>query len=201
MDAQLQNDILVCLDRCQFLFSRILKADFQALKNSASAVEEAQSLLLKAGFQPTPVFSDDELAEEQDNEVMNRLEVEEAKPRHMGQDRVEADKVEMQGRALDSREATLEDVMAFVVRCQTLIDNYMQQSFPNNAREVLTVKKGSRYFRIFKGGSAYAFIDRFNGDVLKPATYKAPARHSRGNIFDENQGMKFMGPYGPAYLR
>lgn len=45
------------------------------------------------------------------------------------------------------------------------------------------------------------------GDVLKPATYKAPAKHARGNIFDEHNGL--MGSdgktpiqwTGPHYLK
>lgn len=45
----------------------------------------------------------------------------------------------------------------------------------------------------------YCFIDRNNGDILKPATYTVPARGSRGNIFDADHGMKRMGPHGPAY--
>lgn len=45
----------------------------------------------------------------------------------------------------------------------------------------------------------YCFIDRSNGDILKPATYTTPAKGARGNIFDEHNGMKRMGPYGPEY--
>lgn len=28
------------------------------------------------------------------------------------------------------------------------------------------------------------------GDVMRPATYKKPAKHARGNIFDEHNGLK-----------
>jgi hypothetical protein len=38
------------------------------------------------------------------------------------------------------------------------------------------------------------------GDVLKAASYKKPAKHARGNIFDDDNGLKNVGPYGPAYL-
>jgi hypothetical protein len=37
--------------------------------------------------------------------------------------------------------------------------------------------------------------------VLKPAGWKTPAKHARGNIFDDRNGLKHMGMYGPAYLR
>lgn len=49
--------------------------------------------------------------------------------------------------------------------------------------------------------SVWCFINKENGDVLKAASWKAPAKHARGNIFDKDNGLKFIGPYGPAYLR
>jgi hypothetical protein len=39
------------------------------------------------------------------------------------------------------------------------------------------------------------------GDVLKPATYKAPAKHARGNVFDANNGLGTVEWTGPGYLR
>jgi hypothetical protein len=82
-----------------------------------------------------------------------------------------------------------------------ICDTYMAKNFPNNPKDVMAFSEGRRYIRITRGGSAHAFIDRKNGDVLKPASWKAPAKHARGNIFDVDNGLKFMGPYGPAYLR
>ena len=55
--------------------------------------------------------------------------------------------------------------------------------------------------RGFDGSSAWAFVDIKTGDVLKPASWKAPAKHARGNIFDKSNGLGSIGPYGPAYLR
>ena len=66
-------------------------------------------------------------------------------------------------------------------------------------------ERGKRYIRIAQARgpqrSAWAFIDTTNGDVLKPASWNAPAKHARGNIFDAFNGMKYVGPYGPAYLK
>ena len=39
------------------------------------------------------------------------------------------------------------------------------------------------------------------GDVMKPATWKAPAKHARGNIYDENNGLASCNSYGPGYLK
>ena len=68
-------------------------------------------------------------------------------------------------------------------------------------------QRGKRYVKVItveqprgQDGSVHSFIDT-NGDVLKPASWSRPAKHARGNIFDEHNGLKDMGPYGPAYLR
>jgi len=73
--------------------------------------------------------------------------------------------------------------------------------------KILTVKKGRKYWKVIDtpkdgvGGSVWAFINTLNGDVLKPASFKAPAKKARGNIFDDKKGLGSIGPYGPAYLR
>lgn len=67
---------------------------------------------------------------------------------------------------------------------------------------------GAKYIRILEkrsandeGGSAYAFLDA-EGNIYKPASWKAPAKHIRGSIFDENYSIgKAFGRYGVAYLR
>lgn len=79
--------------------------------------------------------------------------------------------------------------------------DYMAASFPSLPVPAMTVTFGPRYIRVMRDNSAHAFIDRTTGDVLKPASWRAPAKHARGNIFDPSNGMGSMGPYGPAYLR
>src|ERR1700675_4550764 len=85
---------------------------------------------------------------------------------------------------------------AKVVAMQT---EYMTKTFPSLQIPKMEIKDGGRYIRIFKDSSAHVFIDKTNGDVLKPATWAAPAKHARGNLFDASNGMGWMGPYGPAY--
>jgi hypothetical protein len=71
----------------------------------------------------------------------------------------------------------------------------------------LVVKKGKKYIKVISeacfGSSkcVWAFIDTTNGNVLKPASYKAPAKHARGNLFDEFNGLGSITPYGPSYMR
>lgn len=64
---------------------------------------------------------------------------------------------------------------------------------------------GKRYVRILHvthgQRSAYAFIELETGDILKPAGYKGPAKHARGNIFADDHGLSCCGRYSVAYLR
>jgi len=63
--------------------------------------------------------------------------------------------------------------------------------------------KGIKYVRIVQQTgsqiSVYAFIDKSNGDVLMPASWSAPAKHARGNIYQiGNEGAE---RFGVHYLR
>lgn len=95
----------------------------------------------------------------------------------------------------------------FVEGCQNIHTDYMACEFPNMAPDEITSKIGKRYAKIIRthvannGRSVHCFVDITNGDVLKAASWKAPAKHARGNIFDEHDGLKNMNEYGPAYLR
>lgn len=86
---------------------------------------------------------------------------------------------------------------------------------------VLEAEDGLKFIRIVSkrgdggpGRSAWAFVaksDGFNkqlgswqkGDIFKPATFKAPAKHARGNIFDLSNGptCNITQWTGPNYLR
>lgn len=73
--------------------------------------------------------------------------------------------------------------------------------------EPIVLEVGSKYLRLWNGTSCWGFIARKDGmlkgnpikcgDLLKPASWKAPAKHARGNIID---GTAKWGVYGPEYL-
>lgn len=72
----------------------------------------------------------------------------------------------------------------------------------------LHTTEGGRFITVWRRdtpavgkGSSHAFIDKTTGDILKPATWRAPAKHARGNLFDDRGGLGQMGVYGPAYLK
>jgi hypothetical protein len=99
--------------------------------------------------------------------------------------------------------------------CQSMIDAYMSTSFPSLNRPVLEIEEGNKFIKVVKVGHqriVYAFVAKNSfttktfgtvnaGDIYKPATYKAPAKHARGSILDATNGMSRMNSYGPEYLR
>jgi hypothetical protein len=82
-----------------------------------------------------------------------------------------------------------------------ITNDYMAKQYPTLPKKEFSYTVGKRYIRVVSEGSAHSFVDLTDGSVLKPAGFKTPAKHARGNIFDENNGLGSMGPYGPAYLR
>ena len=91
---------------------------------------------------------------------------------------------------------------------QERIDAEFAHSYPNSTPPLLEIEQGPRYVRVVRadqGGSAarsaHAFIDKITGDVLKPASWKTPAKWARGNIFDEKGGLGWMsGASAPASI-
>jgi len=85
-------------------------------------------------------------------------------------------------------------------------DYYVKADMPSQYKEVI-VEVGNKFIRIWHGTSCWGFISRVDGDLkgapikkgdlLKCATWKAPAKHARGNIID---GTAKYGVYGPEYL-
>jgi hypothetical protein len=96
----------------------------------------------------------------------------------------------------------------FVKGCQELSNKDILGSEWEN---ILTVVEGKRYAKIirtnfFKGqksqSSVHCFVDMNNGDIVRAASYKAPAKNGvRGNIFKENLGLDCMSQYGTKNLR
>ena len=102
-----------------------------------------------------------------------------------------------------------EDTDLFYVwlrNCQGVLDKFFDSNnTPLTLRDKLSADEGNRFIRIWKVGSAqrsaWAFIDKTNLDVLKPASWKAPAKGARGNLKDSSGGMSRIQWTGPMYLR
>ena len=83
---------------------------------------------------------------------------------------------------------------------------YWDANFNYKPYEPLTYTKGRNYVKIIDGTSVWAFVamkdnpkkGELMGDLLRPAGFNSPAKHSRGNIFN---GTAKWGFYGPSYLK
>lgn len=96
---------------------------------------------------------------------------------------------------------------SFLKGAQAKIDDNYKIHYQNLKPDKLVAKEGPRYIKIVtkhmsgSGESAWAFIDKGTGQIYKPASWKAPAKHARGSIFDQDNGMRSITAYGPHYLR
>lgn len=75
------------------------------------------------------------------------------------------------------------------------------------ANPQLSTETGRRYVRIVRtlyrdptNRSVFCFVDTTNGNVLKAAGWKAPAKHARGNIYADDNGAGAVNAYGARYL-
>lgn len=83
---------------------------------------------------------------------------------------------------------------------------YWDANFTYKEYEPLTYTKGRNYVKILDSSSVWGFVSMKDnpkkgevmGDLLKPASWNSPAKHSRGNIF---KGTDEWGYYGPNYLK
>lgn len=98
-------------------------------------------------------------------------------------------------------------VAEFVENVNSKIEEYYNKSLSSLTPPKLEVEIGNKFIKLISGSSVWGFISRVDGelkgalikkgDLLKPASWKAPAKHSRGNIID---GTARWGVYGPEYL-
>ena len=73
----------------------------------------------------------------------------------------------------------------------------------------LSLKVGRKFIKVVNGTSVWGFVAKVDGvhkgvpmlkgDILKAATWSAPAKHSRGSIFDSEMHKSFSWT-GPNYL-
>jgi hypothetical protein len=99
-------------------------------------------------------------------------------------------------------------VRSFVEKVEKLRLDYYTASLPSLPIAPIKVDVGNKFIRLWADNSCWGFISRVDGmlkgapirkgDLLKPATFKSPAKHSRGNIMD---GTAQYGVYSPSYMK
>lgn len=104
---------------------------------------------------------------------------------------------------MSSCTVTTPEFVAFLAGVKKVSDDYMDRVFPTLEKPQFEASQGGRYIKIISFRSSqrcvHCFVDTTNGDVLKSASWKAPAKGARGNIFDAANGLGRMGPYGAEY--
>lgn len=86
-------------------------------------------------------------------------------------------------------------------RAQAIVNEHHEKMGFNSTPETLSIDpKGKKYIRIVRSdNSVHCFIDKSNGNVLKAATWRAPAPHARGSIY--TIGKEGVSAYGAHYLK
>lgn len=91
---------------------------------------------------------------------------------------------------------------SWLAKAQEIVSQHTRENFPNLPIPTLEIAGGKKFIKISKtdgaGRSVYAFVEVATGDVLKAASWAAPAKGARGNIYTDKLGV---GPYGADYLR
>ena len=92
-----------------------------------------------------------------------------------------------------------ESIINFVeVELQDNVTSYYTKNYPSLAIPKMEVSFGQKYAKVINNTSVWGFVDLSNGDLLKAASWRTPAKHSRGNILN---GTAQYNVYGPAYLK
>ena len=88
----------------------------------------------------------------------------------------------------------------YVEKVRNVVKGYYEAHFPNLTVPPIEVHPGRRYMKVVKDlgnqKTVHSFVDTTNGDVLKPATWRSPAKHARGNIYSDGGGQEAMAPDG-----
>ena len=107
------------------------------------------------------------------------------------------------------RRETMAKIDEFVKHLKERDDARLRRHFPDSfgiLENRFYVDKGARkYARIVSEStrgtnrSVFLFVEIATGNILKAASWKAPAKHARGNIFESFD--KGVGDFGAAYIR
>lgn len=101
----------------------------------------------------------------------------------------------------------LENLQKFIAEVQGKVTNYYATNFSNLEVPTIRMGEGKKFWKIFRESrnerSVFAFIDKETGNIFKPARWNAPAKHVRGNINSDQNGLEAVSADGQyiIYLR
>ena len=112
-----------------------------------------------------------------------------------------------------TEKTTTKNGLSFDEAMNNLLDkiqeDYAKLGMTHRTSLDLSLKVGRKFIKVVEGTRVWGFIAKENGvhkgevmlkgDILKAATWRAPAKHSRGNIFQKEFHKSFSWT-GPNYL-
>ena len=117
------------------------------------------------------------------------------------------------GNTTKTEKTTTKNGLSFDTAVDTLLVK-IQEAYDNwskfNTKTLdLTLKPGRKFIKVVEGNRVWGFVAKVDGthkgvpmlkgDILKAAGWSAPAKHSRGSIFDKEMHKSFSWT-GPNYL-
>ena len=100
----------------------------------------------------------------------------------------------------------LQRIQEFGVALEAFIASEYNAKFKNVQAPKIELEVAAKYVKVVRveqgnSRSVHSFIVKENGDILKAAGWKAPAKHVRGNVFDDNFSIGAgVNAYGARYL-
>ena len=98
---------------------------------------------------------------------------------------------------------------AMDVLLEKIQEDYSKLGMTHRTSLDLELRPGRKFIKVVEGSRVWGFIAKVDGihkgipmlkgDILKAATWSAPAKHSRGSIFDKEMHKSFSWT-GPNYL-
>ncbi len=96
---------------------------------------------------------------------------------------------------------TRDRFVGYIEKLNENLAAYYEGKFTHVKTPEVTVEFGRKYAKVIVGDSVHTFVNITTGEILKAASYKAPAKNGvRGSIFAEDFGMSCVGPYGALYV-
>jgi hypothetical protein len=92
-----------------------------------------------------------------------------------------------------------EAIVNYVKVVQKLHEKVFAQCYPSLNVPSIEIAGGRKYIKVVRKDNqtcVHSFINSENGDILKPASWKAPAKHARGNVFDPDHGASALSAHG-----
>ena len=100
------------------------------------------------------------------------------------------------------------NILEFIAQVDAIRKEYWDANYNYKPYEPLVASKGKKFIKLVSEGSAWGFVAMFDGtfkgrtikkgDLMKAASWSAPAAISRGNIFDGTTRFSY---YGPEYVK